>query len=92
LYKRKARRFRSIYIPHALSYLLCYLWEKYSAWSQGQLPPVYNRKAWHAYWKKTRYTNQKLKSRLGWKPTVSPPEAFERYFESCRKKATYAYA
>jgi nucleoside-diphosphate-sugar epimerase len=90
LYKRKARRFRSIYIPHALSYLLCYLWEKYSAWSQGQLPPVYNRKAWHAYWKKTRYTNQKLKSRLGWKPTVSPPEAFERYFESCRKKATYA--
>jgi len=34
LYKRNAKCFRSIYIPHALSYLLCYLWEKYSAWSQ----------------------------------------------------------
>ncbi len=90
LYKRNAKCFRSIYIPHALSYLLCYLWEKYSAWSQGQLPPVYNRKTWHAYWKKTRYSNQKLKSRLGWKPTVPPAEAFARYFESCRKKVGHA--
>ena len=31
LYKRNVKRFKSIYVPHALSYFLCYLWEKYSA-------------------------------------------------------------
>ena len=39
LYKRQVRGFRSIYVPHILSYALCYGWERYSAWSQGQLPP-----------------------------------------------------
>ena len=90
LYKRKARPFRSIYIPHALSYLLCYLWEKYSAWSEGQLPPVYNRKTWHAYWKKTFYTNAKIKNKLGWSPKVPATEALNRYFESCKQKALHA--
>lgn len=86
LYKRNVKQFKSLYVPHAISYALCCLWEKYSAWSQGQLPPVYNRKTWCAYWRKTRYTNQKLKSRLGWNPRVSAPEALSRHFESCRKK------
>ena len=29
LYKKNVENFRSLYVPHALSYLLCYLWEKY---------------------------------------------------------------
>src|SRR5947208_3933813 len=29
LYKKKVRSFRSIYVPHWLSYLLCCLWEAY---------------------------------------------------------------
>jgi nucleoside-diphosphate-sugar epimerase len=86
LYKRKVKRFRSIYVPHAVSYTLCYLWEKYSHWSQGQLPPVYGRATWHAYWKKTRYSNRKLKDRLGWKPRVPAGEALDRFFESCRAR------
>jgi len=90
LYKRKVRRFRSIYIPHGISYLLCYLWEKYSDWSGGQLPPLFNRKTWHAYWKKTRYTNEKLKTRLGWTPKVPSTEALNRHFESCAKKSQHA--
>jgi nucleoside-diphosphate-sugar epimerase len=57
LYKKNVRRFRSIYLPKALSYLACYLWEKYSEKSEGQLPPAFNRLVWHAYWKKTRYVN-----------------------------------
>ena len=65
LYKRNVRKFRSIYVPKPLSYLGCYLWERYSERSEGQLPPLYNRRVWHAYWKKTRYTNKKLKE-LGW--------------------------
>jgi len=90
LYKRNVRPFRSLYVPHGLSYILCYVWEKYSHWSQGQLPPAFNRRGWHAYWKKTRYTNSKLKERLGWKPSVPPAEALRRYFESCREKARRA--
>lgn len=86
LYKRNVKKFRSIYVPKFASYLLCRMWEKYSHWSQGQLPPAFNGMTWHAYWKKSRYTNEKLKSRLGWKPRVPAPEALERYFKGCRKK------
>lgn len=90
LYKRHVKRFRSIYIPHALSYVLCYLWEKYSTLSEGQLPPVFSRTQWHAYWKKTRYTNAKIKSRLGWEMRVSTAEGLRRYFDSCRERVARA--
>lgn len=85
LYKRKVKRFSSIYVPHFMSYALCYMWEKYSDWSQGQLPPAFNRRRWHAEWKKTRYSNQKLKTKLGWTPKVSMKDGLERYFEGCRE-------
>src|SRR5437867_10716549 len=62
LYKQNVRRFISIYVPHVLSHALCCLWEKYSSWSEGQLPPVFNRRKWRALWKKTRYSNAKLKT------------------------------
>ena len=90
LYKRNVQSFTSLYLPHALSYLLCYIWERYSIWSQGQLPPVYNRRAWHAYWKKTRYSNDKLKRQLGWKPHVSTSEGLQLYFEACKRRLTNA--
>lgn len=83
-YKRQVRRFTSLYVPHAVSYALCSLWERYSAWSQGQLPPTFNRADWHASWKKTHYSNQKLKSRVGWIPRVSTAEGLRRYFDACR--------
>jgi len=84
LYKRNVRRFRSYYVPHALAYCLCSLWERYSKWSNGQLPPAYNRRFWHATWKRTRYSNAKLKARVGWKPLVPTSEGLRRHFESCR--------
>jgi len=90
LYKKNVRRFNSIYVPHVVSYALCYLWEKYSDWSKEQLPPVFNRRRWHAYWKKTRYTNNKLKTRLDWTPKVPTAEALRRYFESCVKGSDHA--
>ena len=85
LYKRNVRNFSSLYVPHPLSYMLCTMWEKYSNWSKGQLPPAFNRRRWHAEWKSTRYSNQKLKTKLGWMPKVSMKEALNRYFESCRE-------
>jgi len=86
LYKRNVRRFTSIYVPRPLSYVLCRLWEKYSDWSQGQLPPAFNRRRWNAEWKKTRYSNEKLKLRLGWTPRISMEEGLRRYFAACRER------
>ena len=83
-YKKQVRRFRSLYLPHAMSYALCHLWEWYSAWSGGQLPPAFNVKDWHVTWKKTRYSNEKLKTRLGWAPKVPTAEGLQRYFAACR--------
>jgi nucleoside-diphosphate-sugar epimerase len=90
LYKQNVKAFRTPYVPHLVSYALCGLWEKYSNWSKGQLPPVFNRRSWHAYWKKTRYTNAKAKMFLGWTPEVSTTEGLRRYFESCREKGRHA--
>jgi nucleoside-diphosphate-sugar epimerase len=87
MYKRNVRPFKSIYLFHFMSYALCYLWERYSAWSEGQLPLTFNRRTWHAYWKKTTYSNQKLKARLGWKPRVPMGEALRRHLEACRASA-----
>jgi nucleoside-diphosphate-sugar epimerase len=90
LYKRQVRPFRSIYLPHAVSYALCWLWESYSNWSQGQLPPTFNRRTWQAYWGARRYSNAKLKSSLGWVPLVPTSEGLQRYLESCRHKVAHA--
>jgi nucleoside-diphosphate-sugar epimerase len=87
LYKRNVKRFTSLYVPHAVSYGLCYLWERYSDWSMGQLPPTFNRRRWRTYWKKTHYSNDKLKRRVGWLPKISTDEGFRRYFEACRAGA-----
>ena len=84
LYKKNVRRFPSVYVPHAVSYALCYLWERYSSWSQEQLPPVFNRKKWYSYWKRTGYSNQKLKTRTGWMPRVPMREGLRMFFESLK--------
>src|SRR5262249_43128086 len=90
LYKKRVRRFRSGFVPHVASYALCGLWEKYAEGARGQLPPGFNGKTWHAYWKKTRYSNAKAKQRLGWTPAVSTSDGLARYFDSCRDKGRHA--
>lgn len=86
LYKRNVRHFKSLYLPHVLSYLLCYMWEKYSIKSQGQLPPIFTRSRWHTNWKYANYSNEKIKTLLGWKMKVSTEDGLKRYFESCRER------
>jgi nucleoside-diphosphate-sugar epimerase len=85
MYKKNVRHFKSIYIPKFMSYLLCYLWEKYSERSKGQLPPVFNRLRWSNDWKGNTYSNKKLKKLLGWSPKVQLEEGARQYFEFCRK-------
>ena len=81
MYKKNIGKFKSIYVPYNIFYFLCYLWEKYSTWSEGQLPPAFNRMRCEGGWKNVKYTNSKLKKLLGWQPKVSFQEASKRYFE-----------
>jgi nucleoside-diphosphate-sugar epimerase len=90
MYRRNVKKFRSLYIPRPVSFALCYLWERYSIWSEGQLPPIFNRRTWHAFWKSTQYSNAKLKTQVGWSPKVPTAEAFRRYFLSCRSGKQHA--
>lgn len=85
MYKKSVRDFRSIYVPYRVFYLFCYLWEKYSKWSQGQLPPAFNRKICSNYWKGNRYDNEKLRRMVGWKPKIGFDEAARRYFKYQRE-------
>jgi len=89
LYKRHVRSFASVPVPRAASYALCALWERYSRWSHEQLPPVFNRYAWNAYWKGSLYSNAKAKRLLGWAPDVTTDEGLRRYFESCRQRGRH---
>ncbi len=85
LYKRGVRRFRSLYVPYWLWLSFCCCWERYSAWSEGQLPSTFNRRMCSAYWKKHRYANEKLKSLVGWRPSVAMGDALKAYFEHEKK-------
>lgn len=89
-YKKNVKRFKSVYVPHVVCHALCSLWERYSHWSMGQLPPVFTRSRWYSEWRKTSYSNEKLKHQLGWTPKVSMEEGLHRFFQSCRQSKYYA--
>src|SRR5882724_3750980 len=78
LYKAKLER-SSVRMPYVAAYGLCFLWEKYAKWSNGQLPAVFNRRRCAAEWKGNRYSNQRLHERLDWKPRVPMKEAMEAF-------------
>lgn len=80
-YKRQVGRFMSVPIPYPVTYALCALWEWYAKHSNGQLPPVFNRRECAFSWKGYRYSNWKLKNRLGWHCRVPMQESLQRYFE-----------
>jgi nucleoside-diphosphate-sugar epimerase len=81
LYKKNVGHFPSIYLPYPIFYFLNWLWEKYSNWSEGQLPPVFNRRSCATYYQKQIYSNRKLKELTGWSPRVPFKEASRLYFE-----------
>ena len=84
MYKKRVHRFISIPIPYPLFYLFNYLWEKYSKWSEGQLPPAFNRRTCATYFKGNTYSNQKAKKLLGWYPEVRMNEGLQNYFTYVR--------
>lgn len=78
-YRRRNRKFVSIPIPYAAAWCLCRLWEQYSNWSKGQLPPAFNRRRCSAEWKGNQFSNEKLRTRLNWTPRVSLEQGMERF-------------
>ena len=83
-YRKQVRPIKYIYVPYRAFYAFCHFWERYSTWSTGQLPPVFNRRKCAAYWKGNRYSNRKLKELLGWTPAVSFLQGSNAYFEYLR--------
>ena len=80
LYKHEVRNFFSLPVPYPVWYFFSFLWEKYSKWSEGQLPPAFNRRSCAVYWKGNTYSNKKAKALLGWKPRVPMNDALNKFF------------
>jgi nucleoside-diphosphate-sugar epimerase len=81
LYKKRRGRFRSIPVPYPVAAGFCRLWEGYSRRSKGQVPPAFNRRRCAAEWKGNRFSNKKLRERLGWTPKVEMREAVARFLD-----------
>jgi nucleoside-diphosphate-sugar epimerase len=77
-YKR-VKPFTSVKVPYGLAYLGSALWESYSRRSKGQLPPAFNRRRCAAEWKPQRYSNERIRQRLGWRPTVPLKDAMKSF-------------
>jgi nucleoside-diphosphate-sugar epimerase len=78
-YRRRIGRFFSLRLPYHVAYALCWLWERYSIRSQGQLPPAFNRRRCAAEWKGNRYSNERLRKRLGWSPKIGSEAAMAAF-------------
>jgi nucleoside-diphosphate-sugar epimerase len=87
-YRKRVKSAFGVRVPYPVAYALCLLWEKYSSWSQGQLPPVFNRRRCAAEWKGNRYSNHKLRERLGWKPRVNMNEALKLFLDQFDQQST----
>jgi len=79
-YKRNVGQFFSLYMPYPIFYLFCLMWEKFSAWSDGQLPPAFNRRYCAFNWKGHSYSNRHLREMTGWEPAVPMRQALSLYF------------
>ena len=79
-YKKQVKKITSIAVPYPVWYAFNALWEKYSKWSGGQLPPVFNSRSCEIYWKRIRYSNRKAKELLGWQPKVPMHDALQIFF------------
>jgi nucleoside-diphosphate-sugar epimerase len=78
-YKQRVKPFFSVRVPYLAAYGLCALWEGYSRRSRGQLPPAFNRRRCAAEWKGNRFSNHKLREKLGWRPRIGMNEAMASF-------------
>jgi nucleoside-diphosphate-sugar epimerase len=84
-WKRKTGKWFSVRVPYFVAWWMNCWWEDFSKRRKGQLPPAFNRRRCAADWKGNRFTNQKLKTKLGWAPRVRMNDAMNTFlgqFES----------
>jgi len=89
-YSGRVGRFFSLRLPYPIAFAICRAWEWYSIRSQGQLPPAFNRRRCAAEWKGNRFSNAKLRSRLGWAPKVGREAAMAAFLSQFPSKSTGA--
>jgi nucleoside-diphosphate-sugar epimerase len=89
-YSRRVGRFFSLRMPYPIASAICRAWEWYSVRSQGQLPPAFNRRRCAAEWKGNRYSNAKLRARLGWAPKVGREAAMAAFLSQFPSKGSAA--
>ena len=78
MYRLSGRGVKSLWIPQCTIGPLSSIYERYSRWSEGQLPAVITRYKTDSMWKPLRFTNAKARNRLKWSPHLSFAEAFQR--------------
>ena len=78
-WKRRTGKKFSVRLPYSVAWLLSGWWEDISKRRKGQLPPAFNRRRCAAEWKGNRFSNEKLKTRLGWQPRVGVTAGMESF-------------
>ncbi len=76
--RSEGKKARCLWIPRGLIGPLSRIYEWYSKWSEGQLPPVLTKHKCEAMWKPVRYSNAKAKHKLNWTPKISTEEGLRQ--------------
>ena len=79
-YRSRAAAMTCISIPYGVAFALSAAYEGASK-VLPFLPKQFNRRACAAEWKGNRFSNRKLRDRLGWEPRVPMRDAVARYLE-----------
>ena len=81
-YRKAGRKLRVIGIPQFATNWLARFNEWYSSKTEQQVPAVLTRYRVQAMWKPLQYSNERAKQQLGWHPSITFDEAFERTIAS----------
>ncbi|QDT32980.1 NAD-dependent epimerase/dehydratase family protein [Thalassoglobus polymorphus] len=76
--RRQGKKTRCLWIPRGVLGPMSQVYEWYSNWSEGQLPPVLTKHKCEAMWKPVRYSNAKAKHKLNWTPKISTEEGLRQ--------------
>jgi nucleoside-diphosphate-sugar epimerase len=82
MYRQAGRKLTVIGIPHFATNWLARFNEWYSVRTEQQIPAVLTRYRVQAMWKPLQYSNSRAKELLGWHPSTSFDEAFEKTMAS----------
>jgi nucleoside-diphosphate-sugar epimerase len=77
-YHQRRRHAVCLPLPYGAAYLLCALCEGCSKCFR-QMPRSFNRRRCAAEWKGNRFSNEKLRRQLGWKPIVPMKQALANF-------------